>query len=236
MNNLKWIRQNNGLTVREAFLQEQDSLLTLPDNPFDTREVQPVRARKTPYIRFDLNDYSIPHNKVGRALTVSACPKSVRLLEGDKLIAEHPRSFSKGEQIEQEVHINALWLEKSHAKLHRGQDRLSHASEHVPAFLQQSIERGHILATTVRRLNQLLDDYGRDELHFALTEALEQQSPYVEAIQQVLERRRDEKHQPPPIAVTVPEKVKHYSIKPARLKNYDKLSDYGNNLGDKDDD
>ncbi len=228
--------ENNGLTVREAFLQEQESLLTLPDNPFDTREVQPVRARKTPYIRFDLNDYSIPHNKVGKPLTVSACRKTIRIVDSNEQIAEHPRSFGKGEQIELEAHINALWAQKSHAKLHRGQDRLSHASEHVPAFLQQSIERGHVLKTTVKQLNQLLDDYGRDELHFALTEVLKEQSPYVEAVQQVLERRRDEKHQPPPIAVAVPEKVKHYSIKPARLKHYDKLSSYGNNSGDKDDD
>jgi len=232
--------ENNELTVREAFLQEQESLLVLPDNPFDTREVQQVRARKTPYIRFDLNDYSIPHNKVGKQLSVSACQEKVRILDGNELTTEHPRSFGKGEQIEQEAHINALWLEKSHAKLHRGQDRLSHASEHVPDFLQQSIERGHILKNTVKRLNQLLDDYGRDELHFALTEALKQQSPYVEALQQVLERRRDEKHQPPPLAVAVPEKVKHYSIKPARLKNYDKLSHYRNshenNHGDTDND
>jgi len=39
-------------------------LLALPDNPFDTAERAVVRARKTPYIRFDLNDYSIPHLQV----------------------------------------------------------------------------------------------------------------------------------------------------------------------------
>jgi hypothetical protein len=186
------------------------SLLALPDNPFDTRERVEVRARKTPYIRFDWNDYSIPHQHVQKALSVNADLLTVRILDGTELIAEHPRHFGKGEQIEQEAHINALWLAKTHAKLHRGQDRLSQASEHIPDLLQQSIERGHVLKTTVRLLNEYLDHYGRDELHVAVAEALKQQSPYPQAVQQILERR-------------VPDKVKHVSVKTVNVADYDKL-------------
>ena len=58
--------QNQELPVKEAFLQEQPRLLTLPDNPFNTRERQAVRVQKTPYIRFDLNDYSIPISRYKR--------------------------------------------------------------------------------------------------------------------------------------------------------------------------
>jgi len=215
--------ENNEMSVREAFLLEQPSLLALPDNPFNTRERVEVRARKTPYIRFDLNDYSIPHQHVQKILSVNADLDIVRILDGADLIAEHPRCFGKGEQIEQESHINALWLAKTHAKLHRGQDRLSQASEQIPDLLQQSIERGHVLKTTVRLLNEYLDHYGRDELHTAVTEALKQQSPYPQAVQQILERRREEKHCPPPIPVAVPSKVKHLSVKSANVADYDKL-------------
>ena len=215
--------ENNELSVKEAFLQEQPGLLALPDNPFDTRERVAVRARKTPYVRFDLNDYSIPHQWVQKTLSVNADLDSVRILDGDELIAEHPRSFGKGEQIEQEAHINALWLAKTHARLHRGQDRLSQASDHLPVLLQQSIERGHVLKTTVRLLNEYLDQYGRDELHCALGEALQHQSPYPEAVQQILERRREEKRKPPPLAVALPDKVKHLSIKTINAADYDKL-------------
>ena len=214
---------NNNLSVKEAFAQEQPSLLTLPDNPFDTRERVEVRARKTPYIRFDLNDYSIPHQQVQKTLSVTADLETVRILDGTELIAEHPRCFGKGEQIEQEVLINALWLAKTHAKLHRGQDRLSQASEQIPELLQQSIERGHVLKTTVRLLNEYLDHYGRDELHRAVEEALNQQSPYPQAVHQILERRREEKHCPPPLAVAVPDKVKHLSVKSINMADYDKL-------------
>ena len=215
--------ENNELSVKDAFLQEQPSLLALPDNPFDTRERVEVRAHKTPYVRFDLNDYSIPHQLIQKTLSVNADLGSVRIVDGDELIAEHPRSFAKGEQIEHEAHINALWLAKTHAKLHRGQDRLSQTSSHTSDLLQQSLERGHVLKTTVRLLNEYLDQYGRDELHCALGEALKQQSPYPQAVQQILERRREEKQKPPPLAVAVPDKVKHFHVKTANVADYDKL-------------
>jgi len=215
--------ENTDLSVRAAFLQEQPALIALADNPFDTREHKPVKAQKTPYIRFDLNDYSVPHQYVQKTLTVNACLKTVRIIDGDEQIAEHPRSFSKGEQIENEQHINALWLEKTNAKSHRGQDRLAQASSHSQAFLQQAIERGHLLKSTINQLNQLLDDYGSTELHSALSEAIKQQSAYPAAVQQILEQRRERRQQPPPIAVTVPEKVKHYQVKAAKLSDYDKL-------------
>lgn len=216
--------ESRELSVGEAFLQEQPGLLALPDNPFNTDEQKIVHAQKTPYVRFDLNDYSIPHTHVQKTLTVYADLKKLRILESNQLIAEHQRSFGKGEQIEIESHINALWLEKTHAKYHRGQNRLHHASSHVPTFLQQSAQRGHTLKHTVRLLNLHLDDYGRGELHEALEEALTQQAPYPAAVQQILERRRDEKQLPPPIAVAVPDKLKQYSVRKSDLGLYDTLS------------
>jgi len=211
------------ITVREAFAREQPTLLPLPDNPFDTHEKVEVRARKTPYIRFDLNDYSIPHDFVQKTLSVHAGLKRLRIVAGAELIAEHVRSFGKGEQIEQEAHINALWLAKTQARLHRGQDRLTQVSPQIPELLQQSIERGHVLKTTVRLLNEYLDLYGRDELHSAVREALAQQSPYPQAVLQSLERRREQKHQPPPLAVALPEAIKHVSVKTGNTADYDQL-------------
>ncbi len=216
--------ENNELLIKEAFVQEQPHLLNLPDNPFETRETVQVRAHKTPYIRFDLNDYSVPHSAVQKMLTVSASLERVRVLEGTQLIATHRRSFGKGEQIEDEVHINALWLEKTHARLHRGQDRLAQASSHAQTLLQHSSERGHVLKTTVKLLNELLDDYGREALHGAIEEALESHSPYPQAVQQILQRRCDEKNQPPPIRVPLPEKLRQYGVKTANLSDYDTLT------------
>ncbi len=69
----------------------------------------------------------------------------------------------------------------------------------------------------------MLDDYGGTELHSALGETIKQQSTYPAAVQQILEQRREQRQQPSPIAVSVPEKVKHYQVKAAKLSDYDKL-------------
>lgn len=60
------------ITVREAFAEERSSLLPLPENAFPVTERVAVSARKTPYVRYDKNDYSIPHSHVGRPLTLLA--------------------------------------------------------------------------------------------------------------------------------------------------------------------
>jgi transposase len=58
--------------VRQVFSEEQSRLMPLPANPFPTDESVVVKAGKTPYVRFDLNDYSIPHDRVQRTLVGDA--------------------------------------------------------------------------------------------------------------------------------------------------------------------
>jgi transposase len=66
--------------VHAVFAQEQPLLLRLPEHPFPTDERREVRIGQTPYARFDLNDYSVPHTHVQRTLTVLADPLTVRIL------------------------------------------------------------------------------------------------------------------------------------------------------------
>ena len=54
------------------------------------------KVGKTPYVRFDGNDYSVPHERVRRTLTVVATSDTVRVLDGSDVVATHARSWSKG--------------------------------------------------------------------------------------------------------------------------------------------
>ena len=73
--------------------------MALPDNPFAADECIKVRVGKTPYVRFDLNDYSVPHTQVQRTLTVlRITERSVRVLDAGEVVAEHERVYGKGEQ------------------------------------------------------------------------------------------------------------------------------------------
>lgn len=215
------------MTVREAFALEQPQLLDLPDNPFETDERVAAHVGKTPYVRFDLNDYSVPHNRVRRTVTVVASLTRVRVLDGGDIIAEHSRSDDKGQQIEDPAHLAALVEAKRAARHHRGQDRLAHAAPSSRDLLQQAAARGNPLSRVTRQLVQLLDDYGAAELECALQEALASGVPHPNAVRQVIERRREQRDRPPPLTLTLPanDRARNIVVRPASLADYDALDD-----------
>ena len=81
------------LTVAEAFAEEQLRLLAPALHPFSTDRVETVRSHKTIYVRFDLNDYSIPPEAVGKQLTLVASDTIVRILDGSIELARHTCSI-----------------------------------------------------------------------------------------------------------------------------------------------
>src|ERR1051326_128946 len=79
--------EDDSRTVEEALREEQPRLLPLPAHAFDSDLIVAVRSQKTIYVRFDLNDYSIPPDAVGRPLTLAASDTHVRILDGAAEIA-----------------------------------------------------------------------------------------------------------------------------------------------------
>jgi len=215
------------LSVAEAFAQEQPRLLALPEHPYPTEEQLAVVAGKTPYVRFDLNDYSIPPTHVRRTLTVVASPQQVRILDGAQLLACHRRSHDRGAQIEDAAHIETLVAHKRAARAHRATDRLAHAAPASAELLVRAAERGENLGTITAALMRLLDRYGAAELQAAIEEALGRGVPHPNAVRLALERRREARRLPPPVAVRLPEHVRSRDIlvAPQRLDPYDQLTE-----------
>jgi transposase len=214
------------LTVRAVFERERTQLMALPDNPFPTDERIDVRIGKTPYARFDRNDYSVPHTHVRRTLTVLASPTEVRVVDGSSVLACHPRSYDRGAQIEDAAHIEALVQRKSTARSHRGVDRLATAVPASRRLLIQAAERGEPLGAITTALLRLLDEYGTDELAAAIDEALAREVPHPNAVRIALERRRELRGSPPPIALPLSDAVRRRdpSVRTHALNSYDTLS------------
>ena len=212
-----------GLTVSEAWEQELDKLLGLPDDPFPAEEVATARVGKTPYVRFDLNDYSVPHDRVRRHLEVRATSERVRVLEGTELVAEHKRSYDARTQVEDPEHLAALREQKREARQARGMDRLRHELPSSPAFLEGAACRGHNIGSAVAALLRLLDTWGADAVENAVAEAMRANTLHVAAVRQVLDRRAQDQAIPPPLAVRLPddERVKNLHVQPHALEGYD---------------
>ncbi len=65
------------MTVKQAFEQEKQHLIALPEDNYPCAEKKEVSVGKT-YVRFDLNDYSVPHKHVRRNLLVEASEQHIQ--------------------------------------------------------------------------------------------------------------------------------------------------------------
>jgi transposase len=219
--------EDSRLSVRQAFEAEGRSLLALPDAAFPLGERVAARVGKTPYVRFDTNDYSVPHTHVQRTLTVLADEQWVRVLDGSTELARHRRCWDSRVQIEDDAHVQRLVDVKRAARAHRACDRLAQAAPASAILLQRAGKRGENLGSITAALMRLLERWGSAALQAAITEALERDVPHPNAVRLALERARSASGQPPPVALVLPEHVarRDAPVRTHALRSYDRHPD-----------
>ena len=215
-----------GRLVRAALEEERPRLLSLPEHAFECDLVKPVASGKTPYIHFDLNDYSIPHHLVGLPLTLIASETLVRITNGcGRVFASHARSYDRKQVIEDPVHVAELAREKRRAHELRGRDRLRSACPSADAFVEALALRGEHLGGQVSRLLTLLDRYGPSQLDRALKDALERGAIGAASVAHLLDQRARARKAPPALDVVLPNdpRVRDLRLIPHPLDTYDAL-------------
>jgi transposase len=213
-------------TVAQVFEEEKPRLLPLPAHPFSCDLTTTVRADKTLYVRFDLNDYSVPPQALGRTLTLVASPTRVRLLDGATEIASHPRSYDRHELVDEPAHHQALLQQKRKALGSTAGGRLAILVPESPAFLQAAFERGESTARLTVQLLRLLDDYGSAELSATLREALDRHTPRLSSVAFILARRHRQRRQRPPLPVNLSRRpdLENLTVSNPSLEAYDELT------------
>jgi len=192
--------------VVQALVEEQPRLLKLPEHPFQTEAIRVTSSGKTPYLRFDKNDYSIPHTLIKKPLTMVASETLVRVLDGDIEVARHQRSWGMRQQIENEAHLAALLVDKRKSREHRGRNRLFAGCPAAQPFLGEVAKHsGHLDA--------------------ALADAHHRGAFAAQSVAHVLDQRRRARGAPVPIEVTLPNdpRVHGLVVTPHSLDRYDRL-------------
>ena len=213
-------------SVADAFEEERPRLLPLPANPFETDLVRPVRSDKTIFCRFDLNDYSIPPEAVGRPLTLVAGAKTVRILDGTTELARHRRSYDRQTQITDPNHVEALLKQKQRAIGSAPGTRLELLVPESRLLLDAAFTRGESIPRQIRMLVGLLDDYGHAELRLAVLEALARDTPRASSVAFILSRRRRSSgRHPVPVDLSRHPELADLSVSTHQLEVYDGLSD-----------
>src|SRR5664279_2051059 len=212
-------------TVEQAFTEEQPRLLPHPVHPFGTDLIVPVRSAKTIYVRFDLNDYSIPPEAVGRQLTLVASDTLVRILDGAAEIARHHRSYDRHQLVLEPAHQQALLSAKRKAFGATPGGRLAQAVPESETLLDRAFAQGESAGSQTAQLLKLLDLYGPAALRRAIREALERNTPRASSVAFLL-RKQQRATSPTALAVDLSRHPEAQSIevRPHDLETYDELA------------
>ncbi|MFN3326806.1 MAG: IS21 family transposase [Bryobacteraceae bacterium] len=215
----------DGRTVEQVFAEEQSRLMPLPLHPFSTDRVDAVCSRKTIYVRFDLNDYSIPPEAVGRPLTLVSSDTTVRLLDGTIEIARHARTYDRNRQVLDPAHREALLKIQRSAFHGTPAGRLEQAVPESKTLLDLAFAHGESAGSQTAQLLKLLEEYGPAALRRAIVEALERDTPRACSVAWLLRR------QPRRPRVTLdlsryPE-AQTVDVRPHDLETYDELAHTG---------
>jgi transposase len=177
-------------TVEDVLAEEKTRLLPLPSSSIPTELVTSVPADKTALISFDTNRYSVPPAAANRILTLVASDVEVRLLDRERVVATHPRSWAKNTTIEDPAHRSAILQQKRGARDGKGRDRLRSEIPQADELMRLWLEDGRNVGSLVARTLKLLDLYGASVVAAAVDDLLAKGSHDFGALAILCEQRR----------------------------------------------
>jgi len=224
----RW-QDDDRTTVGAQFADERGQLIPLPDTPFEALERIEARVGRTPYVRFDTNDYSLPCEHTRRVVTLLVEPDRVRIVVEGSVIAEHRRSYDRRVSVEDPEHLQGLRAFKARAQRGSGTHRLTRAAPAAATMVERAAERGHNLGSLVSALLDLLDMYGADAMQRAVTEVNDSDRVGANHVRLSLEAHyRVQGRTPPrPVLIRNP-RARDVTVTPADLTAYDRLTEDDN--------
>ena len=209
----------------DRFEQERTLLRPLPAIPFDTDEV--VSAFVSPHARidFDGNRYSVPPQFVRRPLTIRANHAQLRLLHEGQVVAQHVRSYERGQLLVLPEHRLAALTLRQRPTQQALEQELDAWGPEARAFHLGLNSRPIKSSVHVRRLLNLAQLYGRTAVLAAMSQALELATYDAASVEHLLLAQRRRQQLPTPTLPTPQrrELIDDIELEPADPALYDRF-------------
>jgi transposase len=167
---------------RPVDLVKEEHLMSLPGIPWQNVHIHsPVKTTKTAMMIFDTNTYSVPDYLVGRALSIHATPTTVKIYDGNKEVASHPRLFERCKQIINPLHRSYSKL-STKAKMQRIHEVISGLHPAVEEFLSKNQTCGEDPQKTAYQIFKLLKQHSRGMIISVISECIKRRSPRVKTL------------------------------------------------------
>jgi transposase len=176
-------------SIWEVFEAERPHLVPYTGR-FDGFHAVPAAVSKTSLVRFDNNKYSVTAGAVGRPVEVHAYADRVVIRQDGRIVAEHPRSFGRGDTIYDPWHYVPVLARKPGALRNGAPFKhwvLPAAMERVRRKLASADDGNRQM---VNILSAVLAD-GLPAVEAACAEALEHGVHSADVILNILARQRD---------------------------------------------
>jgi transposase len=208
-------------TVGEVFAAERPRLLGLPAPLPETARVEPIKADSQAFIHLDTNRYSVPSDYMLRIVTLVVDDRTVRLVDGDEVIAEHARSWGRRQIFEKPEHRAALLEERRAARNLKGRDRIRAVVPEFDRIVERWDVSGSSLGYRVARAIKLLDLYGDQVFASAAADLIARELSDVGALAVACEKHRKDLGRLVPITLMLPDHLDDADVVPHDLESYD---------------
>jgi Integrase core domain len=209
----------------DRFEQERERLRPLPALPFDTDEILSVIVTSHARVHFDGNRYSVPPAIVGKTALLRADGQRVRVLYQGQEVAVHERCYDRGQLLCQTEHQLAALKLRSRVRARELEDAFDSLGPEAREFHLELRRRPVKTAVHLRRVLQLVQLYGRDDVRAALLLANQYgtyDAAYVETLV-LQERRRRELPSPTPLRPQRRELIDEIQLDEPDPGSYDRL-------------
>ena len=209
------------------FARERSALLPLNTAPFDTSVPKPVRATHQFRVILDANRYSVPSEYASQRLTLRLSDQLLRFYAGQKLIAEHLRSYDQHRDFENPEHVRELLNQRRGAQEHKRLQRFLALSPKAETFYRQ-MEARHLNARQqVQQIVALSEIYPPEAVARALEDAVDLGAFRSEYIANILAMRARRLPEPAALHVTRRQDLLELDLPEPDLNIYEKPTQKG---------
>lgn len=228
----RWRDEIANLRVHEAtgrrpidLIEEERPLLRpLPAVPADTEATVSVRADAQFRVPYDGNLYSVPASLAHATLTLRAGTRRVRLFNGETLVAEHVRSYDRGQDIFLAEHARALLAAKRRGERDADVRRFVALGPPAERYLKGLLSAEGRASRHVVRLLRLVDRYGEAPVLDAIRRLVELKAFGASYVENLVEQDRRKRHlaAPLPLVLAKQPELQKLKLPPPDLAIYDR--------------
>jgi hypothetical protein len=144
-------------------LSSLETLQPLNPNPYDLGTLHSLRSSRVCRVHFDSNSYSVPATHARQVLHMEAYTDRVLVLDGQRAIAAHRRSYGRGQDFELPGHMDTLSAKRLRIHQQRQLVRFLQLGPAAPACWDGLQERRPDAMVQVLRIVALAELHG-DEM------------------------------------------------------------------------